>query len=129
VSRIALLMAVGALLLLTVTAGVAVAKSFFCDTVPCRGTNNNDQIGERQGRGLQDVIYGLGGNDTINAGNFGNDVDTLNGDGGSDFLNVQDGDTRDFARCGSGNRDVARIDATRRNADSFSFRCERIAFR
>jgi hypothetical protein len=38
-----------AMLLVTVTAGVALAVTKTCNAVPCKGTNNEDVLPERKG--------------------------------------------------------------------------------
>jgi hypothetical protein len=124
-SRRIVLLAVAATLMLAVVAGVALARSFQCQNPDCFGTNNNDQIRERQGSGKQDDIHAEGGNDQVKARLFGNDTDVLRGNNGSDFLNAADGDTRDVLLCGSGNRDFVVIDVSRRSFDIFSRGCER----
>ncbi len=118
--RAVLLMVVGTLLL-TMVAGVASAKTFVCTTVPCEGTNNADQIGERNGS-VRDIIKGKGGNDVINASRSGNDEDRLFGGSGNDRLNADDGDARDILDCGEGNDDTAIADAGDRVLDN----CENV---
>ena len=117
--RIGLLLMVGALFLLLVS-GVALAKSFQCTDPNCFGTNNNDQIRERQGDRKQDDIHARGGNDRVNAGRFNNDTDVLRGQKGNDLLISTDGDGQDFLICGSGKRDEVRMDA----GDTVSDGCE-----
>jgi Ca2+-binding RTX toxin-like protein len=114
VKRIALVVLAGALLLATV-AGVAVAKTFVCDTIPCYGTKKKDQIGERNGS-VRDRIYARAGDDTINASRAENDEDVVFGGKGDDKINVQDGDGRDRA-CGGPGIDTILLDS----GDKFSF--------
>ena len=97
---------------LVLLSGVALARSFQCTNPDCFGTNNNDQIRERQGNGKQDDIHARGGNDRVNASLWGNDTDVTRGEKGSDRLITTDGDTRDFLICGSGNNDTAVLDVT-----------------
>jgi hypothetical protein len=97
-------------LLVALVAGVAVAKTFVCKSIPCYGTNNNDQIGEREGS-VQDIIKARGGADTVNAKRFGSDEDRIFGQKGNDKINTDDGDDRDVVNCGSGTADEAIIDA------------------
>lgn len=104
-------------IILALAAGVASARTFVCDDNPCEGTNRADTIGEQNGS-VPDTIRGLGGNDRLNAGRFGNDRDDVLGQRGNDRLNVADGDTRDNANCGAGNNDVAIVDV-KENDDSF----------
>jgi Ca2+-binding RTX toxin-like protein len=105
VKRMALVMLVGALFLALiggVAGAVTVEDTFICTTKPCYGTNNNDQIGERDGNGVSDEIYGKKGGDTINARRFGNDTDKVYGQDGADKINTDDGDGKDLANGGSG---------------------------
>lgn len=98
--RVFSVMAVGALLLIMV-AGVAVAKDFQCDDVPCIGTIKQDQITEREGS-VRDVIEGRNKDDVISAALFGKDDDKISGDTGDDRLNARDGDDRDIIDGGPG---------------------------
>jgi hypothetical protein len=103
-------------LLVTVAAGIAVAavevaaieREKDCNNNPCYGTDENDLLHEREGS-VQDRIYGLQGNDTIDANNFTNDGDLASGGKGRDTLWLNDGDAQDRAR-GGGGRDVCYVD-------------------
>ena len=118
-----MLLAVGVAFALVMVSGVAFAKSFQCSGAgDCFGTNNNDQIRERQGDRKQDDIHAKGGNDRVNAGRFDNDTDVLRGDGGNDLLITNDNDRQDVVICGSGNRDEARIS----DGDTVTDGCETI---
>ena len=120
--RVMLLGAAMAFALVCVS-GVALAASFQCSGAgDCFGTNNNDQIRERQGDRKQDDIHAKGGNDRVNAGRFDNDTDVVRGDGGNDLLITNDNDGRDVVICGSGNRDEARIS----DGDTVTDGCETI---
>jgi hypothetical protein len=107
VKRVAMVMAIAALLV-ALFAGVAVAKTFVCDSSPCGGTENSDQIGERKGS-VHDDIRAKGGDDTINVRRYGNDTDEVNAGAGDDTIAANDGDTRDVIKCGEGD-DTAYID-------------------
>ena len=96
-----LLVAVAVAMLTVGIAGVAVAKTFVCQTVPCEGTNNPDQIGERNGRS-QDIIRANGGDDVVNADRASRDADRVQGKNGDDMLDVGDGDFRDNVSGGPG---------------------------
>jgi hypothetical protein len=96
-----LLVAVAAAMLTVGLAGVAVAKTFVCQTVPCEGTNNPDQIGERNGQS-QDIIRANGGNDVVDADRASRDADRVLGKDGDDTLDVGDGDFRDNVSGGPG---------------------------
>ena len=52
-------------------ATVALAANFQCSDRRCYGTALNDINYERGGNGVGDTIYGLGGDDRINASSFG----------------------------------------------------------
>jgi len=109
VRRIVLLLTVGALLL-ALTAGVAVAVTKTCGKSPCYGTDKRDLLYEQAGDNLDDTIYGKSGGDTIDANNFAADKDVLYGQRGNDTLYVNDGDTEDEARGGTGT-DTCVVDA------------------
>jgi Ca2+-binding RTX toxin-like protein len=80
------------------------------------GTSQGDILLDSQ---LNDTIFGRGGGDEIRADAFGlegfltcgdppapcdgADTDVAKGNAGSDFINVDDGDTRDTATGGDGN--------------------------
>ncbi len=89
-----------AMFMLVVAAGVAVAVEKQCDSIPCRGTDNDDQLYEQRGR---DRILGLQGDDLISANDFGSDRDRLVGGPDSDRLLSNDNDVRDGLDGGRGN--------------------------
>jgi hypothetical protein len=93
-----------------VAAGVAIAVTKTCSSVPCRGTPSADLLKERLGNGKRDVIIGGRGNDRLRAGRFGADADNLDGGRGNDRLDVLDRDIRDRAVGGPGKRDVCIVD-------------------
>jgi hypothetical protein len=102
-------------LLTVVAAGVALAVTKTCTSVPCSGTSAADVLRERIGDGKRDVIYGGRGDDRLRADRYGADTDKLYGGRGNDRLSVEDGDTvgtgsRDRAVGGPGKRDVCFID-------------------
>ena len=105
----ATIMALVALFTLVV-AGVAIAVTKTCSSVPCRGTPAADLLKERVGNGNRDVIIGGRGNDRLRAGRYTNDTDELHGGRGNDRLNVLDGDFRDRAVGGRGNVDFCLVD-------------------
>lgn len=72
------------------------------DPVICAGTNNAEEIRERDGT-VQDEIRGLGGADIIKARQFNSDKDEINAGSGGDTLYTDDNDTRDRAGCNDGN--------------------------
>jgi len=109
------------MMLIFVTAGVALAVHKICGDIPCRGTNNDDVLYERIGNGAKDRILGLEGNDAMDAALYADDQDSLEGGPGRDRIVVNDGDARDSAN-GGRSRDVCRVD----QGDSRSS-CERVA--
>jgi hypothetical protein len=91
------------MLLLVVAAGIAVAVNKTCgDNLPCRGTNNDDVLNERDGNGKRDRILALDGKDSVQAVTFSNDRDSLDGGKQRDRLFVNDNDGRDTAKGGKG---------------------------
>ena len=98
-----------AVLLACMAAGVAVAAERFnekdCNNVPCRGTDGDDLLHERQGT-VRDVIYGEGGNDVLDANNFFNDKDRLFGGARGDKILANDRDGRDLCYIDRGDRTV-----------------------
>ena len=97
-----------AMFMLVVAAGVAVAVEKTCENIPCTGTENDDELHEREGS-VKDRILGKGGNDRIEATLYTNDRDALVGGQQGDRLVTKDNDRRDAARGGSG-RDTCIID-------------------
>ena len=96
-------------LIVVVAAGIAVAVTKQCgDNLPCRGTDNDDNLYERDGS-KRDRIFGLGGDDVIDANTFNNDRDVVEGGPQGDRLLTNDGDGRDIARGGKGS-DVCYVD-------------------
>jgi hypothetical protein len=93
-----------ATVMLVMAAGVAVAVNKQCgNNLPCRGTDNNDQLHERIGNRERDRILGLQGGDLLDANNYGLDRDRLDGGPQGDRLLTNDNDGRDSARGGRGN--------------------------
>jgi Ca2+-binding RTX toxin-like protein len=93
-----------------VAAGVAVALTRTCTTVPCKGTSAADFLRERVGNGRSDVIYGFQQNDRLRAERYTRDTDYLYGGLGNDRLNVLDGDFNDWADGGPGTNDFCWVD-------------------
>jgi hypothetical protein len=81
-----------------------------CKSVPCYGASGDDKIFERIGNGKDDVIVPKGGDDRVLANKYTNDTDVVRAGGGSDWINVADGDTLDTANGGKG-RDHCIVDA------------------
>ena len=100
--KIAMVVALGALLL-ALAAGTAIAlNEIQCTSKPCYGTSQADFIKERVGNGVNDEIRARAGGDTVDANNYTNDRDLVYGSDGGDTLRVNDGDFQDEARGGSG---------------------------
>jgi hypothetical protein len=97
------------MVLLIVAAGVALAATRVCNDVPCRGTENADELYEREGNRKRDRILGLDGEDVIQAATYSSDRDVVEGGRRGDRLLTNDGDGRDAARGGRG-RDVCFVD-------------------
>jgi hypothetical protein len=89
-----------AMVILVMAAGVAVAVTKTCNDVPCRGTDNDDTLLERKER---DRILAFQGEDLLDANNYGNDRDRLEGGPQGDRLLANDGDTSDGVHGGKGN--------------------------
>jgi hypothetical protein len=109
-----LMMLAMVMLIAVMAVGVAVAvtatKTKTCgDNLPCRGTDNDDVLYEREGNREKDRILGLDRNDDMDAALFTRDKDRLDGGRGRDRILVNDGDGRDSARGGRG-RDVCFVD-------------------
>jgi hypothetical protein len=110
-----------AMFMLVVAAGVAVAVEKQCNNIPCVGTENDDDLSERQGS-VRDRILGLQGDDLLDANNYPNDRDRLKGGANSDRLLSNDNDARDGLEGGRGS-DRCIID-TGDNAQSCSVNIE-----
>jgi Ca2+-binding RTX toxin-like protein len=106
------LLLVSLTLVVLLAGGVALAITKTCSSSPCYGTKHNDTLIERAG--VDDNIYGRGGDDTINAGRGAEreippDTDILHGNGGDDRLKSDDLEGRDELHGGRG-YDVCIID-------------------
>jgi hypothetical protein len=80
------------------------------NVLPCTGGSGDDKILERIGDGKDDVIVPRGGNDLVLANKYTSDTDVVRAGGGSDRINVADGDKLDTANGGKG-RDLCIVDA------------------
>jgi hypothetical protein len=89
---------------------------------PCYGGNGDDKIFERIGNRKDDVIVPRGGGDRVLANKYTNDTDVVRRGGGSDRINVADGDTLDTANGGKG-RDLCIVDS-RKEVGTSCFRFE-----
>ncbi len=90
-----------AMVMLVAAAGVAVAVDKTCANIPCKGTENDDDLSEREGS-KRDRILAYQGEDLLDANNWGNDRDKLVGGPDSDRLLSNDGDVRDSVEGGRG---------------------------
>jgi hypothetical protein len=108
--KIAMMTALGALLVMLLAPAAALAITKMCSASPCYGTKHDDTLTER--RGVNDKIYGLRGDDTIRAGLLARnpDKDILHGNRGKDRLNSVDLEGRDELYGGRGH-DVCNIDS------------------
>ena len=89
------------ILVVTVTAGVALAVTKTCNGVPCNGTDNEDVLHERNGS-VHDRILAYDDNDLPDANNAFNERDVLKGGSGRDKLLANDRDGRDILKGGAG---------------------------
>jgi hypothetical protein len=89
------------------------------NVLPCYGGSGDDKIFERIGDGKDDVIVPRGGDDRVLANKYTLDTDVVRGGGGSDRLNVADGDTLDIANGGK-SRDLCIVDARKEVGTSCS---------
>ena len=102
--RIAMMAAV-VVVLSALFASVAYAANQIirCAGIPCYATGKSDLVYERKGNGLNDRILLRGGNDQVRANRYTRDRDVIKGGSGHDLLYVNDGDTNDRIRAGTGN--------------------------
>ena len=96
-----------------------------CYSDPCHGSAAKETIYERIGDGKRDRIYGHGNNDRLHANTYSNDTDQVYASGGgTNYLYVNDGDTRDGAIGGRG-WDHCYVDATVEASDT----CDKVSVR
>jgi hypothetical protein len=82
------------------------------NVLPCYGGTGDDKILERIGDEKDDRIIARGGRDLVLANKYTADTDVVSGGGGSDRINVADGDNLDTANGGKGG-DICIVDARR----------------
>ena len=111
------------LLMVVVAAGVASAVNKTRNNSPCGGTENDDVLYERVGKGPGDTIYGFEGADAVDTNNFRKDRDRMFDGPSSDRLLANDGDNRDTVRGGDG-FDVCYVDSDDRVTGCESVRGE-----
>lgn len=115
-----ILVSVLALVLVPLLATVALAEGQLIqcrNVLPCYGGTGDDKILERIGDGKDDRIIARGGRDLVLANKYTADTDVVSGGGGSDKINVADGDTLDTANGGKGG-DLCIVDARREASTS-----------
>jgi len=97
-----LMLIMGMVMVVAVMAtGVALAVTKQCTDIPCKGTDNEDVLHERNGT-VKDAIYGYKAHDVLDANNFSRDRDRLYGGAQGDKLLANDRDGRDVLRGGMG---------------------------
>jgi hypothetical protein len=82
------------------------------NVLPCYGGTGDDKILERIGDEKDDRIVARIGRDLVLANKYTADTDVVSGGGGSDRINVADGDNLDTANGGKGG-DLCIVDARR----------------
>jgi hypothetical protein len=82
------------------------------NVLPCHGGTGDDKILERIGDEKDDRIVARIGRDLVLANKYTADTDVVSGGGGSDRINVADGDNLDTANGGKGG-DICIVDARR----------------
>jgi hypothetical protein len=115
-----MMVSVLALVLVPLFAAVALAEGQLIqcrNVLPCTGSTGDDKILERIGDGKDDRIVARGGRDLILANKYTADTDVVSGGGGSDRINVADGDKLDTANGGKGG-DICIVDARREAGSS-----------
>ena len=85
------------------------------------GNNRSNNLFETAG---DDIIRGFGGNDVLDANNFGRDEDILRGGSGDDRLFANDGDSMDLVFGGPG-FDICVVD----DRSEIGGGCERVRIR
>jgi hypothetical protein len=110
-----MMVSVLAFVLVPLFAAVALAEGQLIqcrNVLPCYGGTGDDKILERIGDGKDDRIIARGGLDLVLANKYTADTDVVSGGGGSDRINVADGDKLDTANGGKGG-DICIVDARR----------------
>ena len=81
---------------------VAVMAALFATAAYAATIDGNDRRNTLIETAGDDLIRGFGGNDTLDANNFGGDEDILRGGPGDDVLLANDGDSEDLLFGGPG---------------------------
>jgi hypothetical protein len=94
------------LLLAIIAVVVALSATAAYAVVTITGDSGNNLLQESDG---DDIMYGKGGADVLEAFDFSGDRDELRGGGGNDNLDAEDTDGDDFLYGGRGNDDVCEV--------------------
>jgi hypothetical protein len=90
------------MLIAVMATGVALAITKTCgDNLPCKGTDNEDVLHERNGT-VKDRILAYGAHDVLDMNNFSRDRDVGKGGDQGDKLLANDRDGRDVLKGGAG---------------------------
>jgi Ca2+-binding RTX toxin-like protein len=88
---------------------IQVGNIVACNTDPCFGSGNGDNIWEQRGRGVDDEIRAKAGNDWVQGQTYTDDSDLLIGGEGDDEIWANDGDNNDTIY-GSRGHDTCYVD-------------------
>jgi hypothetical protein len=102
----------------------APTKSKQCYTKPCYGEFGKETVYERIGDGVSDTMAAFNNYDRLHANTYSKDTDKVYGNGGDDFVYVDDGDKKDSANGGPG-YDRCYVDAEIEAANT----CEKVVAR
>lgn len=95
---------------------IQVGNIVACNTDPCYGSDNGDNIWEQRGRGVDDEIWAKGGDDWVQAQTYTDDSDALFGGKGDDTIWANDGDNNDEIHAGLGH-DTCYVDSQEYNLE------------
>ena len=128
-TKIAMMIALGVVLLALVGSGPALAQKVIggviqCQQSPCVATGPHQVLFEQVGDGVPDRMIAQGGHNHLDARSYTNDRDVAKGNVGHDLLRVNDGDALDGAIGGVG-YDLCVVDAAIEASDT----CEAVRYR
>jgi hypothetical protein len=128
-TKIAMMIALGVVLVALVGSGPALAQKVIggviqCQQSPCVATGAHQVLFEQVGDGVPDRMIAQGGHNHLDARSYTNDRDVAKGNVGHDLLRVNDGDALDGAIGGSG-FDICVVDAAVEASDT----CDRVIYR
>lgn len=128
-TKIAMMIALGVVLVALVGSGPALAQQVIggviqCQESPCVATGAHQVLFEQVGDGVPDRMIAQGGHNHLDARSYTNDRDVAKGNVGHDLLRVNDGDALDGAIGGSG-FDICVVDAAVEASDT----CDRVIYR